>query len=87
MAVERSAIRVERYPKRTEENVATASTSVPAAVAKDAIVGQSTAKRRSVIHWIFPLQADGPTAYRGRDVKHREAALEALDSCRHYLFA
>jgi hypothetical protein len=55
IAVERSAIRVERCPKRTEENVAAASTSVPAAVAKEAIVGQSTAKS-SIIPCILPLR-------------------------------
>jgi hypothetical protein len=43
MAVERSAMRVERCPNRTEENVATASTSVPTAVAREATVGQSRA--------------------------------------------
>ena len=45
ICVERSAIRVERCPERTDENVATASTSVPPAVASDAIVGQSAISR------------------------------------------
>ena len=49
MAVERSAMRVERCPNRTEENVAIASTNVPTAVASEATVGQSTAEG-SVIH-------------------------------------
>ena len=49
IAVERSATRAERCPNRTEENVATASTSVPPAVASEATVGQLTAKG-SVIH-------------------------------------
>jgi hypothetical protein len=41
----RSAIRVERCPARTEENVASASTSVPPAAASEAIVGQSAIRR------------------------------------------
>jgi hypothetical protein len=41
----RSAIPVERCPARTDENVATASTSVPPAVANEAIVGQSAIRR------------------------------------------
>ena len=36
-----SAIRAERFEERTAEKVATASTSVPTAVAKDAMVAQS----------------------------------------------
>jgi len=35
---DRSAIRADRLAERTDEKVATASTRVPAAVAKDAIV-------------------------------------------------
>jgi hypothetical protein len=37
-----SAMRAERFDERTAENVATASTRVPPAVAKEAIVVQST---------------------------------------------
>ena len=37
----RSAVRAARLPERTEEKVATASTIVPAAVARDEIVAQS----------------------------------------------
>ena len=48
--VERSAIRVERCPASTEENVATASTSVPPAVANEATVGQSVIKREGQRH-------------------------------------
>src|SRR5690348_3550957 len=36
-----SAMRAERLPERTDANVATAKTSVPAAVASEAIVAQS----------------------------------------------
>ena len=42
---ERSAVRAARLADRTDANVAAARTSVPAAVASDAIVGQSTIQR------------------------------------------
>ena len=41
-----SAIRAERLDERTAANVATASTSVPPAVASDEIVAQSAIRRR-----------------------------------------
>ena len=40
-----SAMRAERFDDRTAEKVAVASTSVPAAVARDAIVCQSATPR------------------------------------------
>ena len=50
----RSAMRVERCPKRTEENVAAASTSVPPAVASEAIVGQSAIQLRGLLDTSSP---------------------------------
>ena len=44
---ERSATRAERFAERTDENVATASTSVPPAVASDEMVTQSAMRRES----------------------------------------
>jgi hypothetical protein len=41
-------MRAERFDERTAENVATASTSVPPAVAYEAIVAESTMKSHPI---------------------------------------
>src|SRR5437016_2288143 len=70
-----SATRAERFAERTEENVATARTSVPPAVASEEIVAQSAIARASI-------DARYTATHAGRDRHRSRGAVGAPGSLR-----